>query len=211
MEKSDERPDEQLVDEYIRGGPQSFLALELLIKRYSAHIYRFVYRTLGNRTTVSVDAQDITQEVFLKMWKNIRRFDSKYTFKTWLYTIAERSTIDMLRKRTPALFSELDREDESGAQAGSFSESIPDPSEGVESLYAQAEKSVLDKKKVDEMLDTLSPEQRSVILLHDAEDLTFEEIALILKKPMNTVKSQYRRGIQSIRSRFAPDTLHAPK
>ena len=93
--------------------------LKILINRYTRPLYNFVAR-LANRN----DAPDIIQEVFIKTWKNIYRFDrEKASFKTWIFTIAKNTTTDFLRKKRNLLFSDMAR-DEDG-DLNSFAENIP--------------------------------------------------------------------------------------
>lgn len=93
--------DEQLIKQYLKGDENS---LEILIKRYLKPIYSFVYRNIGN----SEKAQDITQEVFIKAWKNLALFrtskaSSGAGFKSWLFTIAQNSCIDYLKQKKTAV------------------------------------------------------------------------------------------------------------
>ncbi|MDB5189967.1 MAG: sigW 1 [Parcubacteria group bacterium] len=175
--------DEELLQEYLNGDEAAF---ERLVERHLTPLYAFIYRLCGNPD----EAKDLTQETFLKAWKNVRNFDQERSFKTWLFAIARNTTFDYLRKRKQILFSELDTETES------FESSLEDTLPLPEELFAQNES----QQRVEQALLSLSPDYRSIVLLHDTDSLTFEAIAEIVGKPMNTVKSQYRRALLQMRA-----------
>ncbi len=83
--------DEQLASRSARGDQPAF---EILLRRYLKIIYGFVYRLLGN--TQDAEEEDATQEVFLKSWKNLKRFDEQRSFKAWIFGIARHTAIDLL-------------------------------------------------------------------------------------------------------------------
>lgn len=174
--------DEELIQQYLNGDESAF---ERLVERHLTPLYGFIYRLSGNPE----EATDLTQETFLKAWKNIRNFDQERSFKTWLFAIARNTVFDYLRKKKQVLFSELDTENES------FESSLEDTAILPEELFAQNES----QQQVEQTLLNLSPEYRSIVLLHDTDSLTFEAIAEIVGKPMNTVKSQYRRALLQMR------------
>ena len=92
--------DKQLIVEYLKGDEK---ALETLFSRYLKPIYTFVYRLTGN----AQDAEDISQEVFVKVWKNLKKYDDTRSFKTWLFTIAKNTAYDLLRKNKEIVFSDI--------------------------------------------------------------------------------------------------------
>ena len=94
--------DEQLVAGYLKGNEK---LLKILIQRYLKPIFSFAYRY----TRSTQDAEDIAQEVFVKVWRNLKKFDQEKSFKTWIFTIAKNTSIDFLRKKK-AVFSSYDTE-----------------------------------------------------------------------------------------------------
>ena len=90
--------DEQLTAKYLKKDEK---ALEELVKRYLPLIFGFVKKYTGNQD----NASDITQEVFVKVWKNIKSFDQTKSFRTWIFTIAKRTAFDHLKKRKTVSFS----------------------------------------------------------------------------------------------------------
>src|SRR3989338_10910855 len=101
----EQRSDKELIETYFSGDEMS---LELLIVRYLGAIFRFVRSIIH----VQEDSEDITQEIFVKAWRNLARFDREKSFKTWLLAIAKNTSLDYLRKKKPLLFSKF--EDEQG-------------------------------------------------------------------------------------------------
>jgi RNA polymerase sigma-70 factor (ECF subfamily) len=185
-----EHSDIELIDAY-RSGEN--VAIETLIERYFRSIYSFVFRMIRSES----DASDIVQDIFVKVWKYIGRFDATKEFKPWLFTIAHNTVIDWTRKKKPLLFSSMTADD-----AQPFEETLADIAPLPDAVFINNEW----KKMLDDAIETLPLAQREVILLHHQDDLTFESIATLLKKPANTVKSSYRRGMMKLREAF----IHAP-
>ncbi len=171
--------DEQLVARYLHKNNE--LALEELVKRYLPLIYGFVKKYTGNQD----NASDITQEVFVKVWKNLRSFDQAKSFRTWIFTIAKRTAIDELRKNNALPFSFLAQENED------FAESISDNTPSILNQLLFKETS----RELSFAMSQLPANYSSIIKLHLEGQMHFKEIAESLKKPLNTVKSQYRRGL----------------
>ena len=177
MQKSN---DEQFVGQYLEGDEKS---LEILIKQYLKPIYSFVYRYVGS----AADAEDITQEVFVRMWRNLKKFDRQKKFKTWLFSIAKNTSIDWLRKKKSIPFSKFDNEN----GQNTIAERIAEPS-------APFWLSVDNKNTLNFALEQLSPKYRAIIS-YRYNDFTFREIAQVLGKSINTVKSQYRRALKILK------------
>jgi len=180
-----EKNDQQLVAEYLAGDKQS---LTELIDRHLAVVYRYALRL----TRDPERADDITQETLVKMWKHLKKYDQDKSFRTWLLTIAHNTALDVLRKRKDILFSEMKSADEEGE---GFSEMIADSAPFPLEIFERVEQ----KKLLDDALGKLSVSAREIITLHHEQELTFEEIGTILNKPLNTVKSQYRRALGTLR------------
>jgi RNA polymerase sigma-70 factor (ECF subfamily) len=169
-------------------------ALKIIINRYTQPIYNFTAR-LANKN----DAPDIVQEVFIKIWKNLERFESsRASFKTWIFTIAKNTATDFLRKKHNLLFSDIKNNDDENMN--SFAENIP-----TEDLLPDiALQKLQDSQFLNEILDKLRLDYREVLILHYQEEMTFEEIGKILDKSLNTVKSQHRRAIIELRKIITP-------
>ena len=179
--------DEQLIAEYLKGNEQ---ALRSLIERYLRPIYNFVYRYTGEFS----HAEEITQDVFVSVWRNIDRFDPDRKFKTWLFAIAKNTALNWLKKKKPVNFSKF--ENESGGNV--LLESTADPSPLPDELFELSNLS----DKLSEAMDRLSPDYRVVLLLHYNDHMTFQEIAESLSESINTVKSRHRRALIQLREFF---------
>ncbi len=176
-----DNPDQKIISDYLNGDEKS---LEILIAKYLKPVYSYVYRNVGG----SPESEDITQEVFVKVWKNLKKFDQKRNFKTWLFTIAKNSSIDFLRKKKSIPFSRF--ENENGRNF--LADSIVSPSPNL--LEILNNKNILER-----VVKELSDSDRRIIKLRHDESLTFKEIAKIFKEPVNTVKSRYRRAILAMK------------
>ena len=176
--------DRRLIQEYLAGDDKS---LEILIHQYLGPVYRFIYRITGSRQ----DAEDITQEVFVKAWKNLKRFDPEKNFKTWLFAIAKNTSIDWLRKKKNFAFSDFDTAEGDNL----LIDILQDPAPLPDSLIQMSE----NKKLLDCALEQLSPQYRAVLFLRYNDHFTLEEIGQVLGKPLDTVKSQHRRALIKLR------------
>lgn len=180
-----DKSDQDIVREYIAGNEQAF---SLLVSRHMRSVYILAYGI----TQSAADAEDVTSETFLKAWKNIKKYKKEYAFKTWLLTIARNTTLDFLRKRRAMVFSDFENE----AGENYFVDSLTD----TNSLSALEEFAISeDKTLVGKALEKLSPLYREILTLRYGEELTFEEMASLLDKPMNTVKSQARRALIALK------------
>ena len=179
-----EPDDKQLLANFIEGDSA---ALSVLVDRNIKLVYRFAYRL----THDVHDAEDITQETFVKLWRNAHKFDENKVFKTWLLSIAHNTAIDLLRKRKSLVFSDFD----TTLGGNSLTETLADFNPLPDEVYSRAE----EKKLLDTVLDELSPSYREILVLHHEEGLTFNEIGAILGKPLNTVKSGYHRALLALR------------
>jgi len=180
--------DKDLISKYLEGDES---ALELLIGRYLKPIYSFAYRLVGN----SQDAEDISQEVFLKVWKNLKKYNDTKSFKTWIFTITKNTAYDFLRKKKEIVFSDFENDDGEN--------NLEDSPVSLEILPELALIKGEDVAILEEAIKKLPPDYRTVLFLKETGELTFEEIGEIINKPMNTVKSHYRRAILSLRKWFS--------
>ena len=175
--------DEDLIKQYLEGDINT---LKILIDRYTPIIYNFSMRFVG------VDnAPDIVQDTFIKVWKNLKKFDiNKAHFKTWLFTIARNTITDYFRKKKSIVFSDLD-----GVEGESFTDTIEDDA----ILPDEAIQKIQDSDSLNELLSRLPENYKSVLVLYYQEDMTFDEIGKVLNKPLNTIKSQHRRALEQLR------------
>jgi len=174
--------DEQLIAAHRKGDEE---ALHLLIERNIGSVFNFTYRLSGSIS----DAEDITQATFVKVWRNLHSFDDARRFRPWLFAIARNAMLDEVRKRKHTLFSSLEAEGNSIEET--LQDNAPLPDEEADSLMRSRE--------ARKALDRLSNLERTIIMLHLDEDMTFQEIGDILGEPLNTVKSRYRRTLEALK------------
>jgi RNA polymerase sigma-70 factor (ECF subfamily) len=172
--------DTNLVEQYLKGDEK---ALELLIKKYLKPVYGFAFRYAGN----AADADDIAQEVFVKVWRNIKKFDQQKSFKTWIFTIAKNTAIDLLKKKKVIPFSTFEDENGYNFIADNLASQSLSPAQEAEKKETAG--------FVSSVIQQLSLSYQKIISLRHDKDLSFQEIADFLGEPINTVKSRYRRAI----------------
>ncbi|NDE68434.1 sigma-70 family RNA polymerase sigma factor, partial [bacterium] len=119
---------------------------------------------------------------------------------------ARNAAFDQLRKRKIAIFSEIDTSNADTDSGDGFGDSIADESMLADEIAHQAELG----KSLSHALATLPPAHRAVVILHDFNEMTFEEIAEMSDVPMNTVKSQYRRSLITLRKLLVGDDAPKP-
>ncbi|OGZ83786.1 MAG: hypothetical protein A2416_00195 [Candidatus Staskawiczbacteria bacterium RIFOXYC1_FULL_37_52] len=158
--------------------------MELLIKKYLKYIYNFVYKNVGDQAS----AEDITQEVFIKVWKNIRKFDQNKNFKPWIFQIAKNTSVDFLRKKKTIPFSRF--ENEKGRNP--FIENIVSKPLNLLENFG-------DKRTLAIAMHGLTGEEQKLINLRHNGGMSFKEIAETFQESINTIKSRYRRIIIDLR------------
>ena len=156
-------------------------AWEELLSAHSRKVYSVCYRFTGR----GADAEDLTQEIFIKVFHTLKTYDAAQgTFSTWLNRVARNHLVDHYRRTrkdrvTSSLEDELGHlEEKPSAGAG--------PVAGVEARER--------KEMLQAALDKLSPDMREAVILRDFQDLDYEEIAQVLGVPEGTVKSRINRG-----------------
>ena len=167
-------------------------AFNTIVNRHINHILNFVRQYAPQKE----DAEDIVQNTFFKAWKHIGGFKKDKKFLTWLFTIARNTALDHIKRRHSFSFSEIDKwENAGGENEISFEDSLSDSEPLPSEVYERKEIAT----ELLEVMDILSPDYRATLIMHYQDDMTFEEIALVMKKPMNTVKSWHRRAVTQIR------------
>jgi RNA polymerase sigma-70 factor (ECF subfamily) len=163
-------------------------AWQQLVVSQHRRIYGVCYRFTGSAT----DAEDLTQDVFLKLYRNLASFDvQKGNFNTWLTTLARNLLVDHFRRTrleraSDSLDASLTGEDDGATLAGR----LADPRPSQETRAAGLEL----KAVIQQALAQLSPELREAVVLRDLEDMDYKEIAQVLRIPEGTVKSRISRG-----------------
>lgn len=171
--------DEELMFRLARGNSY---ALEVLVKRYKLKIINFVYRMVGDLD----QAEDIAQEVFIRVYQHRERYQPIAKFSTWLYTIASNLAKSELRRRS--IFNPISLTRLKG--------------ERLSSIKSSPDKALLEKElgqKIQEGIEKLKPNYRAPLILRDVEGLSYEEISEIVGCPLGTVKSRINRARLKLR------------
>ena len=163
-------------------------AWEEIVQRYNRRIYNICYRFAG----ASDDAQDLTQEVFIKMYRTLNTYDvGKGAFMTWVTTITRNLLVDHFRKtKSDRLTDSLDSAPSEHEDAQPLGEQIADRAVLPDAQVQSRET----RETVHRALQKLSPELREAVILRDLQDMDYREIATALKVPEGTVKSRINRG-----------------
>jgi RNA polymerase sigma-70 factor, ECF subfamily len=166
--------------------------LDQLIVRFQHRLLRYLLFLTGNRE----EAEDLFQEVWMRVLTRGGQFNGRSRFETWLFTIARNLVIDQRRKRT---MSSLDELFEAGGEDDRpLAFEVPDHEPGPFDLVSNVE----DREQISAALLQLDTLYREVLVLRFHEDLSLEEIAKVTRAPLSTVKSRLYRGMASIKPRL---------
>ena len=163
-------------------------AWEEIVETYNRRIYNICYRFAGS----GGDAEDLTQEVFIKMYRTLPSYDSsKGAFVTWVATITRNLLVDHFRKtKQERMTDSIDTAPSEHEDALPLGEQIQDQSAPPDAQVRSREVS----ETVHAALAKLSPELREAVILRDLQDMDYREIATVLRVPEGTVKSRINRG-----------------
>ncbi|HYL13563.1 MAG TPA: sigma-70 family RNA polymerase sigma factor [Terriglobales bacterium] len=163
-------------------------AWEEIVQRYHRRIYNICYRFAGSTD----DAQDLTQDVFIKMYKTLDTYDvGRGAFMTWVTTITRNLLVDHFRKsKHDRVTDSLDAAPSEHEDAMPLSDRIQDKSLPPDARVQTREAG----EAVHLALQKLSPELREAVILRDLQDMDYKEIATVLRVPEGTVKSRINRG-----------------
>jgi len=175
--------DAECVQNLQRGQTDAF---EILIRRHEKSIFNLVYRMLGDYD----EAAEVSQEAFLSAYRAIGTFRGESNFSTWLYRIAlnhattRRKSLNTRQQRNVSLEN---------------TEPVSDPHPGPAETMEKKEI----RERVQQALNNLEPDDATVILLRDLQDVSYEEVARVLEIPIGTVKSRLHRARQALKAELA--------
>jgi RNA polymerase sigma-70 factor (ECF subfamily) len=161
-----------------RGDPDAF---DALLNRYQNRLFRYLLRFTGN----SAVAEDLFQQTWLRVLTKIHRYDERRPFEPWLFSVARNLAIDHLRKVSPESL------DETGEAW------ISEAPSHLEELIERERRGLLERR-----VHALPAIYREAVTLRFEEEMTFEEMALVLGAPLSTVKSRVQRAVAMLRSSF---------
>ena len=180
MAEREQLDDRALVARILEGDRDRFTQL---MKRYEKRVINYVYRI----THRYEDAHDLTQEIFVKVFLALDRYDPKYQFSTWLFRIAQNSAIDALRKKSIAEvpLTRPSSEDDN-AKERDFADDGISPYRALKNKQLSA--------AIDKAVGDLPADYRELIQLRHFAELSYEEIASMKKLPLGTVKNKLFRA-----------------
>ena len=182
--------EQTLIDRICSGDRSAFQAL---VERHKKKIYFLAYDVVGNHH----DAEDISQEVFIKMFRSLKTFRRDAKMSSWLYQITVNTSIDHLRRKSSKPHKSMDDLDKTNFQeklAGSKNAAI-DPEQSAEAVIMQ--------NRVSQALQKVSPRERSVFVMRHYNELKTREIAEILNVSQGTVKALLFRAIRKLRKELS--------
>ncbi len=164
------------------------VAWQEIVQQYHRRIYNICYRFSGSAD----DASDLTQEVFIKMYRTLSTFDTtRASFMTWVTTVTRNLLVDHFRKgKYDRVTDSLDATSGNQEDGLTIAEQLEDRAASPEARVRSQET----QKLVHEALRRLSPELREAVILRDLQDMDYKDIAKVLNVPEGTVKSRINRG-----------------
>jgi RNA polymerase sigma-70 factor, ECF subfamily len=179
MAEREQLDDRALVARVLEGDRDRFTEL---VKRYEKRVVNYVYRI----THRYEEAHDLTQEIFVKVFVALDRYDPKYQFSTWLFRIAQNSAIDALRKKSIAEVPIAKQSNDEETKDREFADTGISPYRALKNKQLAA---AIDKAVVE-----LPQDYRELIQLRHFAELSYEEIAAMKKLPLGTVKNKLFRA-----------------
>lgn len=184
--------DLELLGRFHTGDHAAFAAL---LRRYQRPVFNFILRSLSERQV----AEDLTQEVFLRVIQGAGGFQSQAKFSTWLFTIARNVCVDHGRRMKHRKHASLDATAGDSDASARLLDRLPHQQPGTDRSAA----SPRIRERILRALEHLPPDQRDVFLLRQVDDLPFAEIAVICGIPENTVKSRMRYALERLQAALA--------
>lgn len=167
-------------------------AFDALVKHCARDIYNLCFRLCGNKAA----AEDIAQDAFIAAYKNMAKFQQKSAFAGWVYRIAINTWKNRVRYEKRRFFFKHDSLDEAmETEDGQVQKQLPDDKPAPDSGMEKSEKS----GRIQKALLELGAEAKEMIVLRDMEELSYEEIAGVLRLPLGTVKSRIARAREALR------------
>lgn len=184
--------DEQLVEKFKAGDKDSF---RILVERYKSRVYNIIYGIMGSRD----EAEDLSQEVFLNVYRFLHRFKEKSKFYTWLYRIAVNICLSARKKKNKS--------------GNIFSLTEISETDNTSRKMELADESFSSQKKLEDMelagkiksaINSLSEVLKATFALREFEDLSYQELAKIFQCSKGTIKSRLSRAREELRQKLKP-------
>lgn len=171
--------DEELVEKVKKGDADVY---EKIIQKYQSKVFGLIYNMTKNQNEI----EDLAQEVFIKIYKNLGKFKGESSLYTWIYKITVNLCLDEMKKRKNVIY--LDEKIE--VDDGEVNRELPSEDKSQEKLYEEKEL----QEKLHNCINKLPEKQRVMIVLRDIKGFSYEEISKITDVKLGTVKSQINRA-----------------
>ncbi|MBN1155140.1 sigma-70 family RNA polymerase sigma factor [candidate division KSB1 bacterium] len=181
--------DAQLIEKFLAGEISGF---NTLVWRWEKRMFNFIYRYLGDFEL----SKDVSQKVFIKVYKNLRHLKSPEKFQSWIYQVAANLCKDEIKslKRRSAISIESIQENNTESNYNIVQPEKGQPDTNLNHVELQ--------ELIKQALQVIPEEQRVVIIMKEYQGLKFVEIAEVLGEPLNTVKSRMYYGLNALRKVF---------
>ncbi|MFC5407619.1 RNA polymerase sigma factor SigW [Cohnella soli] len=183
------KPVETRLARLARKGDQR--AFAEIVDLYKDKLFHLAYRMTSNRQ----EAEDVVQETFLRVYKNLDRYDENQKFSTWIYRIATNLCIDRLRRRKAVYSLDAESSEHEGLDGYAM---LPSDDRTPESELLLSET----QKLIQEAIATLPVKYKSVMILRYLQDMSLQEISDVLDMPVTTIKTRVHRGREFLRKKL---------
>lgn len=187
IEEQPKKTDEELIRELQDGSRTAF---DELVDRFSAPLLNFIARMIGDY----VIAEDLLQETFIRLWTKKNSYREIAKFSTWLYTVAGNLAKSELRRRRFRRMLPLSSGSSGFGEDDDRTFDLPDPASDPEKDHERRNI----QRRVEEEISKLPVVFKEIVILRDIQELSYEEISIILKIPLGTVKSRVNRARQRL-------------
>jgi RNA polymerase sigma-70 factor (ECF subfamily) len=166
-------------------------AFSEIVELYQDKLYHMAYRILYNRQ----EAEDIVQETFMRVYKNLVRYDDSLKFSTWIYRIATNLCIDRLRRKKPVYSLDAESVDHDGLDGYAM---VPSDNRTPESELMLSDTQHI----IHQAIETLPAKYKSVMVLRYLQEMSLQEISDVLEMPVTTIKTRVHRGREFLRKKL---------
>ncbi len=182
--------DEALVEKIKQGNIDLF---EEIVARYQRKLVNYIYRMISDYDS----AMELCQEVFIKVFNSLDKYNPEYKFTTWIHRISSNATIDWMRKKKLDTYSIEGNDDDSPGLRAQLEAKVLSPLQDLEMSQLQG--------RIEQAIGELPFIYRQLIILRHLNELSYDEIATAVDLPLGTVKNRIFRGREILKSKLAED------
>lgn len=182
--------DEALVEKIKQGNIELF---EEIVARYQRKLVNYIYRMINDYDS----AMELCQEVFIKVFSSLDKYNPEYKFTTWIHRISSNATIDWMRKKKLDTYSIEGNDDDSPGLRAQLEANVLSPLQDLEMSQLQG--------RIEQAIGELPFIYRQLIILRHLNELSYDEIASAVDLPLGTVKNRIFRGREILKSKLSED------